>query len=103
LLVYLLLYRGQPQPGEHLADLLLAENTSEQSKNCLRKALWQLQSILEPHSKKNILSVDGDWVHVDYLEDFWLHIEILEKTFKNTKGIRGKDLEEGQAKTSKRL
>jgi DNA-binding SARP family transcriptional activator len=101
LLAYLLLYRGQPQSREHLADMLWGDLALEQSKSYLRKALWQLQSMLEPHSMQDMILVDVEWLQVNPHFDFWLDIEILEKAFKNTQGVRGKDLEEKQAKSIK--
>ena len=98
LLVYLLLYRDQSQPREHLADVLWGEISPEQSKSYLRKALWQLQSRLELHGGQNILLVDGEWLQVNPHFDYWLDIEVLEQAFKNTQGVQGKDLEKKQAK-----
>jgi DNA-binding SARP family transcriptional activator len=99
LLIYLLLYRDQPQSREHLADVLWGEISPEQSKSYLRKALWQLQSILESFCGQNMLLVDGDWLQINPHFDFWLDIEVLEKAFKNTQGVRGTDLEEKQAES----
>ena len=97
LLVYLLLNRDQPQAREQLAEVLWGEIASEQSKGYLRKALWQLQSSLEPYGGQGILLVDGEWLQINPDFEFWLDIEVFEQTFKNTQGVRGKDLEEGQA------
>ena len=99
LLVYLLLYREQPQSREHLADALWRELAPEQSKAYLRKALWQLQTILESCGGQGMLLVDGEWLQINQDFDFWLDIEIVEKIFKNTQGVRGKDLEKEQARS----
>lgn len=99
LLGYLLLYRDQPQSREHLADVLWGEIGPEQSKSYLRKALWQLQSMLESYCGQGMLLLDGEWLQVNPLFDFWLDIEILEKAFMHTRGVRGRNLEEEQAKS----
>lgn len=97
LMVYLLLNRDRPQYREQLAEVLWGEIAPEQSKGYLRKALWQLQSVLEPHCGEGILLVDGEWLQINPDFHFWLDIDAFEQTFKNTQGVRGKDLEEGQA------
>jgi len=99
LLVYLLLHRDQPQSREHLADVLWGEVSPEQSKAYLRKSLWQLQALLEPCCGQGFLLVDGEWLQVKPQFDFWLDIEVLEKVFRNTQGIPGKDLDEAQARS----
>jgi DNA-binding SARP family transcriptional activator len=101
LLVYLLICRAQPQSREHLAEMLWGEGAPEQSKSYLRKALWQLQSFLESCGIQKTLLVDGEWLQVNPDFDFWLDTEVLEKNFKDTQGIRGKDLEKGQAASIK--
>lgn len=97
LLVYLLLNRDQPQPREQLAEVLWGEIPPEQSKGYLRKALWQLQSVLESCSGQDILLVDGEWLQINPDFRFWLDIDLFEQTFRHTQGIRGKELEERQA------
>jgi DNA-binding SARP family transcriptional activator len=101
LLVHLLLYRDQPQSREQLADILWMEIEPEQSKAYLRKALWQLQTILESYGVQGMLIVDGEWLQVKPHFDFWLDIKVLQEAFRNTQGARGKDLEEGQVKSIK--
>jgi DNA-binding SARP family transcriptional activator len=97
LLVYLLLHRNQPQSREHLADVLWGEIAPEQSKSYLRKALWQLQSFFESCGSQEMLLVEGEWLQINPDFDFWLDIEVIEKTFKDTQGIKGKDLEKEKA------
>lgn len=97
LLVYLLLNRDQPHAREQLAEVLWKEIGPEQSKSYLRKALWQLQQFLESCASQGMLLVEGEWLQVNPQFNFWLDIETLEKTFKDTQGLRGKDLEEEQA------
>jgi DNA-binding SARP family transcriptional activator len=98
LLIYLLLYRDQPQSRERLADVLWGEIAPEQSKAYLRKALWQLQARFEPYYEKGMILVDGEWLQLNPDFEFWLDIETLETAFQNTKGLRGKDLQAEQAK-----
>jgi DNA-binding SARP family transcriptional activator len=97
LLVYLLVHRDQPQSREHLADVLWGQIAPEQSKSYLRKALWQLQSKLEPYCGQHMLLVNGEWLQVNPDYEFWLDIDVVEKAFKNTQGVRGNDLDEKQA------
>ncbi len=96
LLVYLLLRRDQPHTRERLADALWGEITPEQSKSYLRKALWQLQSVLESACGKDMLLVDAEWIQFNQHFECWLDIAIFEKAFKSAKGIRGKDLDDAQ-------
>jgi DNA-binding SARP family transcriptional activator len=94
LLGYLLVYRDSPHPRERLADVLWkGETTSEQSKGYLRKALWQLQSLLEQYSVQDILIIEGEWLQINKQFDYWLDVAILEDAFKNTQGIKGSDLD----------
>lgn len=99
LLIYLLLYRDQPQSREHLADVLWGEIAPEKSKGYVRKALWQLQSLLESHGGQGMIRVDGEWLQINSDFDFWLDIKIFEKAFKNTQGVRGKDLKDELVKS----
>jgi len=98
LLVYLLLHRDQPCTRERLADVLWGEISPEQSKSYLRKALWQLQSVLESVSGKDMLLVDAEWLQLNQQFECWLDIAIFEKAFNNTKGVRGKDIDHTQTR-----
>lgn len=65
LLVYLLLHRGRPQTREALATALWADVDPAQGKKYLRKALWQLQQLLEGDGPGvGLLQTDQDWVGV---------------------------------------
>lgn len=103
LLVYLLLHRDQSQSREHLADILWREIAPEQSKSYLRKALWQLQSILEPHCGQGLLLVDGEWIQINPHLEIWLDIEVFEACFRKSKDILGRNLIEKQAQTIRRV
>ena len=93
LLVYLLLYRDKQHSREQLADVLWGGVSTTQSKNYLRKALWQLQSNLETNSSQNLLLVEGEWLVINPNCDLWLDVAILEDAFKTTQGVRGQDLQ----------
>lgn len=94
LLAYLLVQRNTPQTRERLSDILWkGEVTPEQSKGYFRKALWQLQSILEQYSVQDILKIDGEWLQINRQFGYWLDIAVFEEAFKNTYGINGSDLD----------
>ncbi len=98
LLCYLLLHRDRPHPRESLADLLWGEISSSQSKNYLRKTLWQLQSGIEAiteHSNcPRILLIDGEWIQVNSDSDLWLDTSFLEAVYNNVRGRLGRALTE---------
>ena len=98
LLCYLLLYRDRPHPRENLADVLWGEISSSQSKNYLRKTLWQLQSgletILENSDCPRILLIDGEWIQVNSEADLCLDISVLEEVYSHVRGRLGRALTE---------
>lgn len=99
LLCYLLLNRDRPHSRESLADILWGENSASQSKNYLRKALWQLTSSLDKYccsSNQDLLSTDAEWIEINPDFFYWLDVAVLENAFENTKGIRGRDLPKEQ-------
>jgi len=104
LLGFLLLNREKPHSREKLADLLWREISQDQVNNYLRKALWQLQSALDEFglSKKNLLLVEAEWIQVNPHFELWLDVAIFDEAFKQTQGILGKDLDEGQAQIIRR-
>jgi DNA-binding SARP family transcriptional activator len=53
---------------------------------------------MEPYGGQGLLLVEGEWLQIDPLFDFWLDIDVLEKAFRDSEGIRGRDLEEQQSK-----
>jgi DNA-binding SARP family transcriptional activator len=96
LFCYLLLYRDRPHPRETLADLLWGEVSTVQSKNYLRKTLWQLQAALDSQAKPGntpVLLVEPDWVRLNPETDLWLDVMIFEQAFTFVQGMRGKDLD----------
>jgi DNA-binding SARP family transcriptional activator len=103
LLCYLLLYRDRPHPREHLADVLWGEISSSQSKNYLRKTLWQLQSgtdaIFQNSDCRRILSIDGEWIQVNSDSDIWLDTSVLEEAYDHVRGRLGRVLTEDEAQS----
>jgi DNA-binding SARP family transcriptional activator len=97
LLGYLLVHRNVPHTREHLTDILWkGEIASEQSKGYLRKALWQLQSLLEQFSVQDILIIDGEWLQINQHFRYWLDIAVFEDAFRSIQGIKGSDLDKKQ-------
>jgi DNA-binding SARP family transcriptional activator len=97
LLAYLLVQRNTPHTRERLTDVLWkGEVTPEQSKGYLRKALWQLLSVLEQHNLQDILTIDGEWLQINQQFRYWFDVAVFEEAFKNTCGIKGSDLDEKQ-------
>jgi DNA-binding SARP family transcriptional activator len=96
LFCYLLLHRAKPHPREILADLLWGENTTSQSKNYLRKAIWQLQTALDElvHLEDTrLILTDSDWVQIHPEIDLWLDVSELEAAFQDSRGVLGRDLD----------
>ncbi len=95
LLCYLLLYRARPHARETLAGLLWDDTSEEQSRKYLRKALWQLQSVLQPYGEPGIgqvLLVDHEWLHINPNTDLWLDVAEFEQAFGQVQGVRGREL-----------
>ena len=97
LLGYLLVHRDAPHTRERLTDILWkGEVTLEQSKGYLRKALWQLQSLLEQFGAQDMILIEGEWLQINQQFSYWLDIAVFEDSFKNTHGIKGSDLDKEQ-------
>jgi DNA-binding SARP family transcriptional activator len=95
LFCYLLLYRHRSHPRETLASLLWGDNSTAHSKRYLRKALWQLQAILDSQAKPTndrLLLVEPDWVQVNLQAGFWLDVAAFEQTFAIVNGVPGQEL-----------
>ena len=93
LLCYLLLHRDRPHPRETLAGLLWNECSTAQSKKYLRKALWQIQTVLETQSDSpasRVLLVDADWIEINPQAELWLDVTVFEQTFNSVQGVPGK-------------
>lgn len=96
LFCYLLLYRNNPHPREALASLLWDDPNTERPIRALRKTLWQLRTVLdsrgEPMSDE-VLIVEPDWVQINPQVDQWLDVDIFEKAYAQTQGVRGRVLD----------
>lgn len=95
LFCYLLLHRSQPHPRETLASLLWAEYPTAQSRTYLRKALWQLQTALnpDPGAATQLFLFEPDWVRLNADVDLWCDVAVFEETAARARGIRGCDLD----------
>jgi DNA-binding SARP family transcriptional activator len=95
LFCYLLLYRERSHPRESLADLLWGDHPTAQSKNYLRKALWQLQSTLDAQMesvKGQFLLIESEWIQLHPQAALWLDVTVFEQVFSLVHGIPGRDL-----------
>ncbi len=102
LFCYLLLFRERPHPRETLASLLWSDKSTAQSKRYLRKALWQLQAILEPLAGSingHLLLVEPSWIQINSEADFWLDVAAFEEAFHHTEGVPGRELDAGRVQT----
>lgn len=80
LLAYLLLLRDQAHHREKLATILWGEQSLARAKSYLRKALWQLQTVLEEHPLTALLlESEGDWLQINPAVPFWLDVAELEE------------------------
>lgn len=95
LFYYLLFYQDRSHFRETLIDLLWDGCTLPKSKGYLRKALWQLQSVLEAHSESScdrILLVDAEWIQINPAVDVWTDVDVLKQAFRQVQGTPGRDL-----------
>jgi DNA-binding SARP family transcriptional activator len=105
LLCYLLIYRTRPLARESLASLFWGETSTTQSKTYLRKALWQLQTALEPccaSGSEQLLLIDGEWVQVNRNADIYLDVAVIEEAFVQSQGRAGEELDESGAAAVRR-
>ena len=96
LFCYLLLYRNRPHHRETLVNLFWEDVPIKRSRACLRKALWQLRSMLDAHTKLEdyqIILVDSDWVQINTEANFWLDIDVFEQAYNHVQGIPGWELD----------
>ena len=92
LFAYLLLYRGQQHHREALANLIWEDTSQTQSKNYLRKAIWQLQSALnelESGLSEHLLTVTDEWISINPKAEIQLDIAKFEDAFSHTQDIPG--------------
>lgn len=100
LFVHLLLNHRRARTREEVAALLWADADPVHSRAYLRKALWQLQSALQPPSGSTgapLLEVDGDWIGLRPDADLWLDVEVLEGAYARARGLSGAQLAHGEA------
>lgn len=75
LFCYLLLNRNRSHFRETLASILWDNVSTAQSKQYLRRALWQCQGSLStwmPSLKKTIILTEGDWIRINPDVDLWV-------------------------------
>jgi len=95
LFAYLLVHRDHSYPRETLATLLWDDCSTAQSKQYLRKALWQLLAALETQDeaiRSQLLVVEPDWVRCDTEADLWLDVAEFEHAITPLRGIQGREL-----------
>ena len=99
LLCYLLLHRNKPHTREYLAALLWPDKTATQSKQYLRKALWQLQSALDKLlTPTPVLLIESEWIQLNPQADLWLDVRLFEQAYRSVCGLHGEQLTAVQAK-----
>ncbi len=93
LFCYLLLHRDRPHARETLADLLWSDSPA-QSRNYLRKTLWQLQTALELTGfvATHTLSADANCLQLNSQTDLWIDVAVFESTCNRFRGIAGRQL-----------
>jgi DNA-binding SARP family transcriptional activator len=96
LFVYLLLHRGQQHHREHLASIIWEDATQTQSRNYLRKTIWQLQSALvelDGNSSRGILQISDEWIGINPDASIDLDVAQFEEAFARTQDIPGNEIE----------
>lgn len=104
LFCYLLLYRDRPHPRETLADLLWGNGSAAQSRQYLRKALWQLHVALNRHAGVDtgpVLLVEPEWIQIVSGRQLWVDVVSFDKAFDRAQGVAGRDLEPAQVEALK--
>jgi DNA-binding SARP family transcriptional activator len=81
LLCYLLLHRHRSLPREFLSTILWGDSSADNSKQYLRKALWQLQRVLPEAGVpgESILQLNAQWVGVNPEADIWVDVMEFER------------------------
>lgn len=93
LLCYLLINRRVPHHREMLATLLWEEASATQSKQYLRKTLWQLQAALDKLTPDaELLIVDNEWVQLNAAAEFWLDLADFEQAYAISQAMAGSEL-----------
>ncbi len=77
LLAYLLVYRRQSHPREHLADLFWGERTQSKAAQSLATALWHIRRCLGNDAKDDVLLGDLHTVQINPDVRLWLDTEVF--------------------------
>ena len=100
LFCYLLLNRGRPHYREILASVLWENTSTVQSKQYLRRALWQLQSNLSKcnsSQEDTVLLIEGDWIQFNPIMPLWVDAISFEQSCNKCQGTTGQYLDNGDA------
>jgi DNA-binding SARP family transcriptional activator len=95
LLSYLIIRHKLPHPREKLAGVLWGDVTVAKSKTYLRKALWQLHSVIEriPGSpQSNLLLVTPEYIQLNPSADLWVDVQAFEQIIDRVRGRPGQVL-----------
>jgi DNA-binding SARP family transcriptional activator len=98
LFAYLLLHRGQQHHRETLANMIWEDTSQTQSKNYLRKTLWQLQSTLnelDESLSREVLQITDEWIGINPDARIDLDVAQFEGAFARTRGIPTEAIEPG--------
>jgi DNA-binding SARP family transcriptional activator len=102
LFCYLVLHRERPCPREILATLLWGDNSTAQSKRYLRKALWQLQTVVNSQTGFDngyLFLIEPDWVQFNPRANFWLDVAVFERVFIFIQGVPGREFDSQRTQT----
>lgn len=97
---YLLLHPTRHHFRDALADLLWGDTPTTQPKTYLRKAIWQLQTVIDTQIEMTgepLLLIEADWIKLNVNAPYWLDVRVFEEAFTLVQNIRGKDLDHNQA------
>ncbi len=81
---YLLMHRDRAHPREVLADVLWNDSDTDRPGRCLRKALWELRTILkglDADFAASLLLVEPAWIELNPEADMWLDVAVFERAF----------------------
>lgn len=99
LFCYLLLHRERPHLREKLTCLLWPDSDGSQTKQYLRRTLWQLQSTLEEAQDPaaQLIALEGDWVQLNPAAGCWTDADQLEDAYTQVADVPGRYLDPDQA------
>jgi len=101
LFCFLLLNPHRSHFRETMADLLWGDAPATQPKTYLRKAIWQLQTVLDAHvtvTRVPLLLAETDWVQLNDKADYWLDAQVFKEIFTLVQNIPGRHVGAMQAK-----